>query len=401
METPARNSANNPSNALPLPSSATVLIVGAGAAGLATAVTLADAGVDFVLIDQLDEPQQTSRATVVHARTLEVLDDLDITDELIANGIEVPRFTIRDGHRKLATITFDHLPTRYRFALMVPQDVTEAVLLAKLRALGGEAHRPYQLTALTNGATGVTATVSDRSGELHEIHAEYLVGADGMHSIVREQAGIGFTGDTYARSFVLADVRMTWPLSRDEVGLTLSPTGYALVAPLPDNRFRVVATVPNAPERPNIADIQAILEARGPKGTIKVTEVVWSSRFRVHRRIADQYRAGRVLLAGDAAHVHSPAGGQGMNTGIQDAVALGRILAKALANDEDAMLDEYQRTRRPIAQGVVSLTDRMTRILTISSAPLRAVRRAVLPLVTRIPRVRRAIAYQLAELANR
>ena len=384
-----------------LPGSTTVLIVGAGAAGLATAVTLADSGVDFVLIDQLDQPPETSRATVVHARTLEVLDELGITDDLIPQGIKVPRFTIRDGRRTLATITFDGLPTRYRFALMVPQDITEAVLLARLRALGGDTHRPYQLTALTNGTTGVTATVSDRTGQLHEIHADYLVGADGMHSTVRDQAGIGFTGDTYARSFVLADVRMTWPLTRDEVGLSLSPTGYALVAPLPDNRFRVVATVANAPERPNIADVQAILQAHGPRGAITVTEVVWSSRFRVHRRIADRYRAGRVLLAGDAAHVHSPAGGQGMNTGIQDAVTLGRTLAKALANGEDAMLDEYQQTRRPVALRVVALTDRMTRILTISSAPLRAVRHVMLPLITRIPSVRRAIAYQLAELANR
>jgi 2-polyprenyl-6-methoxyphenol hydroxylase-like FAD-dependent oxidoreductase len=220
-----------------------------------------------------------------------------------------------------------------------------------------------------------------------------------MHSVVREQAGIGFTGGSYAESFMLGDVRLSWPQARREGSLHLSTEGITVIAPLPGDRCRIVATVREAPQQPSIDDIQAVLDRLGLHGTAKVTEVLWSSRFRVHHRVADTYRAGRVLLAGDAAHVHSPAGGQGMNTGIQDGVALGRLLAKAL-NGED-VLDEYEAKRRPIALGVVAFTDRITKLATLSSAPLRAVRNAALPLITRIPAVRRKMAYQISELGNR
>ena len=382
-----------------LPRRTSVLIVGAGPAGLAAAVTLAEAGIDHVVLDKLGEAANTSRAAVVHARTLEVLDELGVADELIARGEVMNRFSMYDGHRTLASITFESLPTRYPFILMVPQDTTEAVLLAKLRSLGGDVHRPYSVTTVDNRADGVTVTATDQDGAEHTIDADYVIGADGMHSVVREQAGIGFTGGSYAESFVLGDVRMTWPVERTEASLHLSAEGITVIAPLPGDRYRVVATVAQAPQHPGVEDIQAILDARGPEGTIKVTEVLWSSRFHVHHRVADTFRAGRVLLAGDAAHVHSPAGEQGMNTGIQDAVALGRLLVRA-HNGED-VLDQYETTRRPIALGVVSLTDRMTRMATLSSPALRAVRDAVLPVLTRIPVVRRRIAYQLSELANR
>ncbi|HEY4457186.1 MAG TPA: NAD(P)/FAD-dependent oxidoreductase [Pseudonocardiaceae bacterium] len=378
-----------------LPERTSVLIVGAGPAGLAAAVTLAEAGVDHVVLDQLGEAANTSRAAVVHARTLEVLDELGVTDELLAKGEIMDRFRMYDGPRTIATISFDGLPSRYPFTLMVPQDVTEATLLAKLRSLGGDVHRPHSVTTVDNQADGVTVTTSDG----HTITADYLIGADGMHSVVREQVGIGFTGASYPESFVLADVRMTWPLPRTDVTMHLSAEGITVVAPLPDNRFRVVATVAEAPEHPGAADVQEILRARGPHGTIEVHDVLWSSRFHVHHRVADRYRAGRVLLAGDSAHVHSPAGGQGMNTGIQDAVVLGRLLVRALKGED--VLDEYESTRRPIALGVVAFTDRMTKMATITSAPLRAVRDTVLPVLTRIPAVRRRLAYQLSELGNR
>lgn len=385
-------------NTTAVPQRTSVLIVGAGPAGLAAAVTLAEAGIDHVVLDQLGEAANTSRAAVVHARTLEVLDELGVTDDLLAKGEVMGKFIMYDGPRTLARITFDDLPTRYPFTLMVPQDVTEATLLAKLRSLGGDVHRPFTVTTVDNRADGVAVTATDADGAQHTITADYVIGADGMHSAVREQVGIGFTGASYAESFVLADVRMVWPGSRRDVSLHLCAEGITVVAPLPGDRFRVVATVAEAAQHPSIEDIQAILDARGPHGTIKVTEVVWSSRFHVHHRVADAYRAGRVFLAGDAAHVHSPAGGQGMNTGIQDAVALGKLLVRALHGED--VLDQYEAKRRPIALGVVSFTDRMTRMATITSAPLRAVRDAVLPVLTRIPPVRRRIAYQLAELGN-
>lgn len=387
-----------------LPEATSVVIVGAGPAGLTAAIVLAAAGVDHVLVDRLGEGANTSRAAVVHARTLEVLDELGIAKELVARGIKVPTFKVHDGPKTLATIAFDDLPTAYPYTLMIPQDVTEQVLLDRLHQLGGTVHRPLTVERVTDENGCVTVEYTTAEGAAGTITADYLIGADGMHSIVREQAGIGFTGDTYPASFVLADVRMSWPTPRTEVSLHLSPEGVTVVAPLPDaaqQRYRVVATVDEAPEHPTLDDIQTLLDARGPAGEARVDEVLWSSRFRVHHRVADHYRAGRVLLAGDAAHVHSPAGGQGMNTGIQDAALLAQLLAKVVSGEPDSLLDEYETVRRPIALDVVAFTDRMTRMATLQSAPARTARNTALRLLTGIPAVRGKLAYQLAELANR
>ncbi|MEU7630780.1 FAD-dependent monooxygenase [Nocardia sp. NPDC049220] len=389
----------------PLPDTTAVVIVGAGPVGLTAAVTLADAGVDFVVLDRLAEGANTSRAAVVHARTLEVLEELGIADELIGAGIVVPRFTVHDGPRTLAAIEFGGLPTRYPYTLMTPQDTTESVLLDRLHKAGGEVRRPYRVTRIADENNGVTVEYTDGAGVPGSLRADYVIGADGMHSIVREQAGIGFTGDTYPASFVLADVRMDWPIARDEVALYLSTEGVMVVAPLPDdtepNRYRVVATVDEAPENPTVEDIQAILDLRGPGSDGKVREVLWSSRFRVHHRVADHYRAGRILLAGDAAHVHSPAGGQGMNTGIQDAATLGPLLARVLTGEPDTLLDTYETIRRPIALSVVSFTDRMTTMATVRPRPARMLRNLMLSTLARIPAFRYRLAFQLAELANR
>ncbi|WP_063046679.1 FAD-dependent oxidoreductase [Nocardia pseudovaccinii] len=392
-------------NTTPLPETTSVVVVGAGPAGLTTAITLADAGIDFVLLDRLTEGANTSRAAVVHARTLEVLRELGIAEELVDRGIVVPTFRVLDGNRTLATVPFGGLPTEYPYTLMVPQDTTEAVLLARLRKAGADVHRPYRITGVVDENDGVTVEYVDSAGATGMIRADYVVGADGMHSVVRAQAGIGFTGDTYPESFVLADVRMDWPIARDEVALHLSPEGVTVVAPLPDetdpNRYRVVATVDEAPEHPAVEDIQTILDTRGPGGSVKVREVLWSSRFRVHHRVADHYRAGRLLLAGDAAHVHSPAGGQGMNTGIQDAAFLGPLLARVVGGEPDSVLDAYETTRRPVALGVVAFTDRMTKMATLRPLPARIVRNTVMTMATSVPAVRNKLAFRLAELANR
>ncbi|MGW6424446.1 FAD-dependent oxidoreductase [Nocardia sp. NPDC055053] len=387
-----------------LPEATSVIIVGAGPAGLTAAIVLAEAGVEHVLIDRLSEGANTSRAAVVHARTLEVLDELGIAKELLARGIQVPTFKVHDGPKTLATVEFGDLPTAHPYTLMIPQDVTEQVLLDRLHELGGTVHRPLTVDRVSdeNGRVTVEYTTADNTAGA--ITADYVIGADGMHSVVREQAGIGFTGDTYPASFVLADVRMSWPTPRTEVSLHLSPEGVTVVAPLPDenqDRYRVVATVDEAPENPTIADIQTLLDARGPAGEIRVDEVLWSSRFRVHHRVADHYRAGRILLAGDAAHVHSPAGGQGMNTGIQDAAMLAGLLTKVIGGAPDSLLDDYETVRRPIAMDVVAFTDRMTRMATLESAPARTLRNTAVRLLTSIPAVRGKLAYQLAELGNR
>lgn len=386
-----------------LPATTDVLIVGAGPTGLSLACVLAAERVSFVLVDRLSEGANTSRAAVVHARTLEVLEELEVTDRLRAEGHVVPTFTLRDRDRVLATIRFDGLPTRYPYTLMIPQNLTEAILLGRLRELGGDVYRPYEVNDLQADADGVSVTAAADGRQPQKIRARYVVGADGMHSTVRERAGIGFAGGRYEQSFALADVRMSWPLRGDEVMLFLSPEGLVVVAPLPGGRHRVVATMDDAPEHPGIADVQHLLDTRGPRsGATRVDEIVWSSRFRVHHRVVDRYRAGRILLAGDAAHVHSPAGGQGMNTGIQDAVALGHAMSAVLGGRADeSRLDQYERTRRPVAERVVAFTDRVTRMATLRSSRARAVRNAVIGVIGQIPAVRRKLAMELSGLRNR
>jgi len=380
-----------------LPRSTDVLIVGAGPVGLTLAASLQGAGVDVVVVDKATEVANTSRAAVIHARTLEVLHGIDISDELVRRGVIVPRFTVRDRDRALLTIDFDDLPTRHPYALMLPQNITEDVLTSRLAELGGRVHRSYELARVEQDGDGVTATMV--GGET--VRALYVVGTDGMYSAVRDQAGIGFTGDTYGQSFVLADVHLDWELDEREVMLYFAPAGLVVVAPLPDGRHRIVATADVAPEHPDRDDIQALLDARGPqKRPARVKDVVWSSRFRVHHRLADRFREGRVFLAGDAAHVHSPAGGQGMNTGIQDAVALAARLACVLRDGADErILDGYEAERRPIAGDVVAFTHRMTRVATVGHSGIRRIRNAALRVLNQIPAVRRNVALNLSELA--
>jgi 2-polyprenyl-6-methoxyphenol hydroxylase-like FAD-dependent oxidoreductase len=257
--------------------------------------------------------------------------------------------------------------------------------------------RPKVLASVAQDADGVTAVFED--GDV--IRARYVVGADGIHSTVREQAGIGFEGGVYEESFTLADVRLRGEAPVDEVILFWAKAGLTVVAPLPSDIYRIVAPVTEAPEEPSAAFIQQLLDERGlGAGRMVVTDVIWGSRFRIHHRVADTYRTGRLLLAGDAAHVHSPAGGQGMNLGIQDGVALADALARVLGGTADSALDEYSAARRPIAQQVVEMTDRLTRLATLPRAA-RPIRNAAIGVAGRIPAVRRALALRLSGLVYR
>ena len=384
-----------------LPVQTDVLIVGAGPTGLALAGVLRKAGVDHVLIDAREDAQNTSRAAVVHAHTLEMLGGIDVVDELEARGITLSHFTVRDRDEALLDLSFDDLPSRFRHLLMVPQSTTEAVLEERLAALGGAVHRGVAALGAVAQTGGAAVRVKTAAGE-QIVHARYVVGADGMHSAVREAASIAFEGVDDAESFILADVRMAWPYGTREVSMFFSPAGPVVVAPLPDGSYRVVATLEDAPERPGIADIQRLLDARGPVASCRVTEVGWASRFRVHHRLAEAYRRGPFLLMGDAAHVHSPAGGQGMNTGLVDAIVLGEALTRVVRDGaSDTVLDDYARTRRPAAAQVLALASRLTRVATVHSLPLRRLRNLVLRVLNLIGPFKRALALGFSGIARR
>jgi 2-polyprenyl-6-methoxyphenol hydroxylase-like FAD-dependent oxidoreductase len=384
-----------------------VLIVGAGPVGLALRLELERLGIATVQVDQHATGLNTSRAAVIHARTLEVLEPCGVVPELLSKGIEVPDFRVREGERMLLHISFSDLPSRYRYALMCPQNETEAILHSRLAALGGRIERPAQFVSATGAAGGLIAELAVPGAETRQLFSQWIVGCDGAHSMVREQAGIAFAGDDYEEQFVLADVRMDWPLSRHEVSLFLAPCGLMVVAPLPEengesrDRFRIVATVPSASATPAVEDIVALLRERGPRAQVpQVRELVWSSSFHLQHRIAAQVFKNRTLLCGDAAHVHSPAGGQGMNIGIQDAVALAAPLAHAIRHGGMQGLAEWAAQRHEAASEVVRMTDVMTRAATLRSPVARALRDAALGLVGNISFVRRKLATRLAELGN-
>jgi 2-polyprenyl-6-methoxyphenol hydroxylase-like FAD-dependent oxidoreductase len=390
-----------PSLKLPnLPLKVDILIVGAGPTGLALAVELRRRGIEAVTIDKIAEGANTSRAAVVHARTLEVLEPLGVVPAMLAEGFKVPVFRVRDRDRALITIDFEEIPSVYAFTLMCPQDRTEAILIARLHALGGEVIRPAEVTGVDLGANGAHVRIA--VGEATQnVEARWVIGCDGMHSQVRESAGIAFNGAAYQQGFILADVHMDWPLGRGEVSLFFSPAGLVVVAPLPNDRFRVVATVDDPPEQPSIPYVQALLDARGPKTLSHIRDSVWSARFKVHHRVAENPHKGCVLLCGDAAHVHSPAGGQGMNTGIQDAVSLAQALADVIGGADEAVLDTWAADRHKIAEDVVALTDRMTRMATLRSPAGRALRNVAIGFAGHIPAIGRALARNIAELNNR
>jgi 2-polyprenyl-6-methoxyphenol hydroxylase-like FAD-dependent oxidoreductase len=374
-----------------------VLVIGAGPTGLTLAAALLRRGAQVTVVDCLAAGANTSRAAAVNARTLEVLEDLDVAQRMAKSGLIAPRFTMRHGERTLIPIDFSVLPTKYPYTLMISQATTEALLVERLAELGSEVIRPKTLVRLSQDRDGVTATFDDGD----TIRAHFVVGADGMHSTVREQAGIGFAGGEYAEYFALADVRLTGAAPDDEVILFYAMTGLDVLAPLPGGIHRIVAPTIHAPEAPSVEFIQDMLDTRGfGPGRTVVTELIWGSRFRIHHRVADTYRAGRLLLAGDAAHVHSPAGGQGMNLGIQDAVALADALVDVRHGRSDAALDAYSAARRPIAREVLTMTGRLTRLATLP-AVARPARSGLMRLAARVPAVRSALAWRLSGLVYR
>lgn len=386
----------------PLPNETDVLIVGAGPTGMALAIALQQEGIDHVLMDKLPEGLNTSRAGVIHAHTLEELDHIGVAKDLVREGMRIQSFCIRDRNRPLLQLDFSKLPSAHPYLLMLPQDQTERILRERIAALGGVIHRDVTAAAAEQDGSSARVMVTTPTGEA-VIRAKYVVGADGLHSVVRKASGAEFEGGTYEDSFVLADVKMDWALGAGQVTLLFSPAGMVVIAPLPNDRYRVVATAAEAPERPSADFVQQLLDARGPSnGRSRVTEVLWSSRFRLHHRVAKSYRTGRLLLMGDAAHVHSPAGGQGMNTGLVDAVVLGKLLPQVIRNPEaHALLDKYQELRRPAASKVVAMAGRLTDMATAKGFVARASRNLLLSVLNVLPPARQAFLMNLSGLSRR
>jgi 2-polyprenyl-6-methoxyphenol hydroxylase-like FAD-dependent oxidoreductase len=382
-----------------------VLIVGAGPTGLTAAVRLAQLDVRYLILDAAKAPTQTSKAALVHASTLELLAELGAGDRLVEAGREVHSIVVVDRTKVLARIELTDIPSKFPFALGVPQSTTEEVLIRRLASVGGSVRRGYRVDSLRENGDGylVTATVERASGPAPmEIKARYVIGADGSRSSVRSAIGLDFPGETYPSQFVLADAGLSSePCADDEAAINMSARGVTVIGRLPSGNYRIIATVDSAadvPEAPCKQYLDDLLRERGIDVRL-IAAPTWSSRFRVQHRVADRFRVGGVFLAGDAAHVHSPAAGQGMNTGIADAYDLATRLAAVLTGEaNESLLDGYERDRRAAAVEVLRFTDRMTKVAMLSNPIARSMRRAAAGTIGRVGPIRHLITMWITGL---
>jgi 2-polyprenyl-6-methoxyphenol hydroxylase-like FAD-dependent oxidoreductase len=341
-----------------------VLIIGAGPTGLVLALWLTRLGVKVRIVDKTEAPGTTSRALAVQARTLELYRQLDLADAVIATGHRVPAANLWVAGERKARISLADMGTGltpYPFLQIFPQDEHEKLLVAKLESLGVTIERRTELVSFAEKAGGVTARLRGPDGTESEHGAIYLAGCDGARSKVRETIGTGFPGGTYEHLFYVADAEATGPAIDGELHIDLDEADFVAIFPLAgQGHARLIGTVRDArADRAETLTFADVSDHAIGQMKLTVTKINWFSTYHVHHRVAQHFRRGRAFLIGDAAHIHSPAGGQGMNTGIGDAINLAWKLATVVkGNAGDALLDSYEAERIGFARRLVASTDR-------------------------------------------
>ena len=376
-----------------------VLVVGAGPTGLMLGCELLRHGVRARVIDKAAAPSPLSKAIVVHARSLEVMEPLGVADELVASGLQVARVQLFGDGRSIMQASFEELDTRYPFLLSIPQADTEAILARRFLALGGRIERGVELAALNQDAGGVDVLLRS-GGHAEKVRADWVVGCDGAHSVVRKSVGLDFRGELFEEPFMLADVRIQWDVATDAVTSFFSAAGLLACFPMPGGRWRLILSgAPDGEAAVTLSDVEfAVRERTGH--TAMLSDAAWLARFRIHARQVERYRVGRVLVAGDAAHIHSPAGGQGMNTGLQDAHNLGWKLALVASGQAgDDLLDSYHAERHAVGQSLLRATDYATRAATLKNPVARVLRNSVAGFLSTLEVVQARIMRTTAELA--
>ena len=375
-----------------------VVVAGAGPAGLMLAGEVARTGHSVLVVERHPERSPLSRAFGVHARTLEAFDSRGLADALVPTGARVDALRLFGGVR----LDLARLPSRFPFLLVTPQTHVDRLLEGYAVSAGAVLERGAAVTGLTQGVDGVRVTLSTSSGP-RSVTGSYLVGADGVHSTVRDLLGLPFPGRAVLRSIMLADVRLEHP-PEDVLAVNAVRDAFAFVAPFGDGWWRVFAW-----NRAHQVDDTAPLDfeevravTRRALGTdLGMHDPRWSARFHSDERQVPAYRTGRVLLVGDAAHVHSPAGGQGMNTGIQDGLNLGWKLAAVLGGAPDAVLDSYHDERHPVGRMVLRSSGAIVRAAMAPGRVAPALRSLVLGALLRLPPVVDRVAGQITGVGIR
>jgi 2-polyprenyl-6-methoxyphenol hydroxylase-like FAD-dependent oxidoreductase len=375
-----------------------VLIVGAGPVGLFLANECARRGLRWRLVETRSSQSVHSKALAIFPRTLEIFDMAGLVGPFLEKANRVTSVAVVAHGRRLAHLRFAPEESPYQFIAMVPQDVTERLLVEQLQRQGAavEYETTFVSAAEQDDCVGVTV---DRKGEPIKLRASFVVGCDGAHSAVRHLLNLPFEGAQYDDSFMLADVETNETLPADEMQLCPSELGPLAIFPMSAIRRRIVATLENAEgDAPSLDLVRQVLAQRAPRG-IEARALHWSSYFRIHHRQVAQLRVGRIFVAGDAAHIHSPFGGQGMNTGLQDVWNLVWKLELVLhGHGHERLLDSYSAERRPVIKQVIDTTDFLTKVMGTPSKLAQALRDTVIPMVSRLAPFQHAFVQRLSEL---
>lgn len=375
-----------------------VLIVGAGPVGLFLANECARRELKWRIVEAHPTQSEHSKALAIFPRTLEIFDMAGVVNPFLESANRVTSVAITAHGRNLAHMQFKPEESPYSFIAMVPQDVTEKLLVDALGRKGGAVEYETSFVSAIQHDDYVSATL-DRKGQPVELTAAFVVGCDGAHSTVRHLLNLPFEGAEYSDLFLLADIETNQTLPADQLQLCPSEFGPAAIFPMSATRRRIVATIETADgDAPSLERVRTILSQRAPAG-IEARSLHWSSYFRIHHRQVAQLRVGRMFVAGDAAHIHSPFGGQGMNTGLHDVWNLAWKLDFAVrGHGGEELLDSYTAERRPVIKHVIEITDFLTRAMGTPNKLAQTLRDTVIPMVSRLAPFQHAFVQTLSEL---
>lgn len=377
-----------------------VLVVGAGPVGLFCANELIRHGLNCRIIDKKATLSDKSKALGIHIRTLDVFKDCGFFEPVVEHGLAVEGMLIRSQGKDLVNASFKDIPANHHFLIDLPQDKTERILYEGLQAKSLDVEWQTELLSFSEEGSTVRARVRNHAGEEEEIECSWLIACDGAHSTVRQIANMPFIGGEYQQNWWLADLFIDWKLPENRMILYLSAKGPLACFPMGQKRYRIVMTAPSQNEQdPDISDIREEFKARTSHEEAALSNPQWITKFYIHYRQVKHYRQKHVFFAGDAAHIHSPLGGQGLNTGIQDIYNLVWKLAlvhKGLA--KEALLDSYHEERYPIGREVLKKTDILTRAVIIKNPLAITLRNACLSFLMSFKVIKKKFIKQAAEL---
>ncbi|PLC49123.1 monooxygenase [Pollutimonas subterranea] len=379
-----------------------VLIAGAGPVGLTMAMALKRQGVALRIIDKAAARSDKSKALVLWPRTLEMLDIQGCVQPFIETGMKATGVRILDRHHTLVHVRLDAARSRFPYALMLPQSDTERLLEEQLALLGVHVERHVELVSFTDNKDIATAALRHADGSEENTDYSYLAACDGAHSTIRHGLAVQFDGDTLPSDWLLADVELDGDLPNDELTICWTPDGVLALIPIRGARFRVIADLGHASAQnasaPTLVEVQSLLDERGPT-RLSAHDPVWTSRFRINERKVNDYRHGRIFLCGDAAHIHSPAGGQGMNTGMQDVINLAWKLAMVWhGRASSELLESYSPERSAIGEQVLRNAGTMTKVAIVRNPILQEIRNLAVGALGRISALRQILVDQLTEV---